>query len=76
MFDQNKDLIRQDILNVNHYDVHEYLTSNNLIRIDIDSNGILNVSAKEKTTGKESKITITNDKGRISKEDIERMSLI
>lgn len=43
------------------------------VSFDIDSNGILNVSAKEKTTGKESKITITNDKGRISKDDIERM---
>lgn len=35
--------------------------------------GILNVSAIEKSTGKENKITITNDKGRLSKEDIERM---
>jgi len=33
----------------------------------------LNVSAIEKSTGKENKITITNDKGRLSKEDIERM---
>ena len=36
---QNKDLIRQDILNVNHHNVYEYLTSNNLIRISVDSNG-------------------------------------
>ena len=43
------------------------------VSFDIDSNGILNVSATEKTTGKESKITITNDKGRISKDEIERM---
>lgn len=35
--------------------------------------GILNVTAIEKSTGKENKITITNDKGRLSKEDIERM---
>ena len=41
--DQNKDLIRQDILNVNHHNVHEYLTSNNLIRIDIDSNGYFRI---------------------------------
>ncbi|GMH81912.1 hypothetical protein TrVE_jg6507 [Triparma verrucosa] len=40
---------------------------------DIDANGILNVSAVEKSTGKEQKITITNDKGRLSQEDIERM---
>merc|ERR1712243_414564 len=36
-------------------------------------NGILNVSAMDKSTGKENKITITNDKGRLSKEDIEKM---
>uniref|UniRef100_H3B4D4 Heat shock protein family A (Hsp70) member 1B n=2 Tax=Latimeria chalumnae TaxID=7897 RepID=H3B4D4_LATCH len=40
---------------------------------DIDANGIMNVSAVDKSTGKENKITITNDKGRLSKEDIERM---
>ena len=40
---------------------------------DIDANGILNVSAIEKSTGKENKITITNDKGRLSQEEIERM---
>jgi L1 cell adhesion molecule like protein len=43
------------------------------VTFDIDANGILNVSAVDKTTGKSSKITITNDKGRLSKEDIERM---
>jgi len=40
---------------------------------DIDANGILNVSALEKSTGKEQKITITNDKGRLSPDEIERM---
>merc|ERR1712188_306122 len=40
---------------------------------DIDANGILNVSASEKSTGKENKITITNDKGRLSQDEIERM---
>lgn len=40
---------------------------------DIDSNGILNVSATEKSTNKTNKITITNDKGRLSAEEIERM---
>lgn len=39
----------------------------------MDANGILNVSAKEKTTGKANQITITNEKGRLSKEEIERM---
>ncbi|BAO42678.1 heat shock protein SSA3 [Kluyveromyces marxianus] len=43
------------------------------VTFDIDANGILNVSALEKGTGKTSKITITNDKGRLSKEEIERM---
>ena len=43
------------------------------VTFDIDRNGILNVSAVEKSTGKENKITITNDKGRLSAEDIERM---
>ena len=40
---------------------------------DIDANGILNVSALEKSTGKENKITITNDKGRLSQNEIDRM---
>uniref|UniRef100_A0AAQ6AIN5 Heat shock protein 8 n=1 Tax=Amphiprion ocellaris TaxID=80972 RepID=A0AAQ6AIN5_AMPOC len=43
------------------------------VTFDIDANGIMNVSAVDKSTGKENKITITNDKGRLSKEDIERM---
>ena len=43
------------------------------VTFDIDANGILNVTAIEKSTGKENKITITNDKGRLSKDDIERM---
>jgi heat shock protein 1/8 len=40
---------------------------------DVDANGILNVSAEDKTTGNKNKITITNDKGRLSKDEIERM---
>jgi L1 cell adhesion molecule like protein len=43
------------------------------VAFDIDANGILNVSAEDKTTGQKNKITITNDKGRLSKDDIERM---
>ncbi|NP_001121147.1 heat shock 70 kDa protein [Xenopus laevis] len=43
------------------------------VTFDIDANGILNVSAVEKSSGKQNKITITNDKGRLSKEDIEKM---
>jgi heat shock protein 1/8 len=40
---------------------------------DIDANGILNVSAEDKTAGVKNRITITNDKGRLSKEEIEKM---
>jgi len=43
------------------------------VTFDIDANGIMNVSASDKSTGKTNKITITNDKGRLSKQDIERM---
>jgi heat shock protein 1/8 len=43
------------------------------VTFDVDANGILNVSAVDKANGKEEKITITNDKGRLSKEDIDRM---
>jgi heat shock 70kDa protein 1/2/6/8 len=43
------------------------------VTFDIDANGILNVSAEDKTTGHKNKITITNDKGRLSKEEIEKM---
>ena len=43
------------------------------VTFDIDANGILNVSAVEKSTGKENKITIKNESGRLSKEDVEKM---
>ena len=43
------------------------------VRFDVDANGILNVSAEDKASGKSEKITITNDKGRLSKDDIEKM---
>ena len=43
------------------------------VTFDVDANGILNVSAVEKSTGKSNKITITNDKARLSKDDIERL---
>ena len=43
------------------------------VTFDLDANGILNVSAYEKSCGGHYRITITNDKGRLSKEDIERM---
>lgn len=43
------------------------------VTFDIDANGILNVSALEKSTGKEQKITIKNDKGRMSADEIERL---
>jgi heat shock protein 5 len=43
------------------------------VTFEIDANGILNVAAVEKGSGKTEKITITNDKGRLSQEDIDRM---
>ena len=43
------------------------------VTFDLDANGILNVSAVDKSTGKSNKITITNDKGRLSKEEIDKM---
>ncbi|XP_072397225.1 heat shock protein 68-like isoform X2 [Diabrotica undecimpunctata] len=43
------------------------------VTFDLDANGILNVSALESSTGKSKKITIKNDKGRLSQKDIERM---
>lgn len=43
------------------------------VSFDLDANGILNVTAKEEGTGKSEQITITNDKGRLSKDDIEEM---
>ncbi|XP_069699880.1 heat shock 70 kDa protein cognate 2-like [Periplaneta americana] len=43
------------------------------VTFDLDANGILNVSAKEGSTGKSERITIQNDKGRLSKEEIDRM---
>lgn len=43
------------------------------VTFDVDANGILSVSAEDKSTGRSNKITITNDKGRLSKNDIEKM---
>jgi len=43
------------------------------VTFDVDANGILNVSAVDKASGKQEKITITNDKGRLSKEEIDKM---
>merc|ERR1711920_651929 len=43
------------------------------VTFDVDANGILNVSAADKSSGKSEKITINNDKGRLSSEDIEKM---
>lgn len=43
------------------------------VTFDVDANGIMNVSAVEKGTGKSERITINNDKGRLTKDDIERM---
>merc|ERR1711865_1045904 len=43
------------------------------VTFEIDANGILNVKAEDKGTGKAEKITITNDKGRLSEDEIDRM---
>ena len=43
------------------------------VTFDVDANSILSVSAVDKSSGKSQKITITNDKGRLSKDDIDRM---
>merc|ERR1719392_322296 len=43
------------------------------VTFDIDANGILNVSATDKSTGKSNQITITNEKGRLSQSEIDRM---
>jgi heat shock protein 1/8 len=43
------------------------------VTFDIDTNGIMNVSALDKSSGKTEKITITNEKGRLSAEDIDKM---
>jgi L1 cell adhesion molecule like protein len=43
------------------------------VTFDIDANSILNVTAVDKATGKENKITITNDTNKLSKEEIEKM---
>ena len=43
------------------------------VSFDVDANGIMNITAEEKTTKKTSNITITNDKGRLTKEQIEEM---
>merc|ERR1712196_615675 len=43
------------------------------VTFDLDANGVMNVSAKDKAGGGENTITITNDKGRLSQSDIKRM---
>ena len=43
------------------------------VTFDVDANGMMNVSAVDKSTGKDNKGTFTNDKGRLSREEIERM---
>ena len=43
------------------------------VTYDVDANGILSINALEKSSGKEEKITVNNDKGRLSQEEIERM---
>lgn len=44
-----------------------------VVTFDIDADGILNVSAKDKSTGNTQQITITNEKGRLSPEEVEKL---
>lgn len=44
-----------------------------VVTFDIDANGILNVTAEDKSSGKSEKITISNEKGRLSDEEVERL---
>ena len=46
-----------------------------VVTFDVDENGVLNVSAEDKTTGQKKEITISSDRGLLSKEEIERMVL-
>ncbi|XP_013188166.1 heat shock protein 68 [Amyelois transitella] len=43
------------------------------VTFDVDANGILNVNAEDRSTGRSERITISNDKGRLTKKDIEKM---
>lgn len=43
------------------------------VTLDIDANGILSVTAEDRSTGRSEGITISNDKGRLSKQEIEKM---
>ena len=43
------------------------------VTFDIDSNGMLHVMAKDQVTGSQADVTITNDRGRLTKEEIEKM---
>lgn len=43
------------------------------VTFDVDQNGILNVTAEEKSTGKNNQIKITNDQGRLTQEEIDKM---
>ena len=43
------------------------------VTFQIDENGIMNVSAEDKATSRNAKLTITNNKGRLSKEEIEKL---
>ena len=43
------------------------------VTFDVDANGIMNITAMEKGSGKSQNITITNEKGRLSEDDIEKL---
>ena len=43
------------------------------VTFELDQNGIMNIEARDKVTNKNAKITITNNKGRLSKEEVEKL---
>jgi len=60
---------------LNYLEFHLYQEDNQKIEVtfEVDANGIMNVSAKDETSGKHNKITIKNEKGRLSEEEIQNM---
>merc|ERR1712005_58324 len=70
--DDDKDTIEKALEEANEW-LDDNQDAEKEVSFEIDANGILNVGAEDKGTGKSEKITITNDKGRLSQEEIERM---
>ncbi|KAB5512285.1 hypothetical protein DKX38_029313 [Salix brachista] len=67
--DETKDILLLDLAPL----TLELKLSKMEVTFEVDANGILNVKAEDKASGKSEKITIMNDKGRLSQEEIEQM---